>query len=126
MNPVSMIGAILVTLALVSYGIGSFALQKTKKVTRKVLVFLSTGIVLDIAATVCMIIGSQNTPFTVHGFLGYSAFLVMFIDLILVWRVKRNKGINGESGKALLLYAKLAYAWWVIAYITGSLLVMVK
>lgn len=126
MNPVSMVGAVLVTLALISYGIGSFALQKSKQVTGKVLGFLSSGIVLDIAATICMIIGSKNTPFTIHGFLGYSAFLVMFIDLVLVWRVRRNKGMNGKIGKALLLYAKLAYGWWVIAYITGSLLVMVK
>lgn len=119
-----MVGAFLVTLALLSYGIGSISLQRFKLVSKSVLWFLSIGIILDISATVCMIIGSQNTPFTIHGFLGYSAFLVMFIDLILVWKVYKKSGKDASINKRLQLYAKLAYGWWVFAYITGSLLVI--
>lgn len=122
----SMIGAFLVTFALLSYGVGSISLQRFKMVSRSVLWFLSLGILFDIAATVCMIIGSQNTPFTIHGFLGYSAFMVMLVDLILVWKESRKEGINSIINKSLHLYAKLAYGWWVIAYITGSLLVILK
>lgn len=126
MNPISMVGAFLVTLALISYGVGSFSLQRFKIIKKSALWFLSVGIVLDISATICMILGSTNSPFTVHGFLGYSALLVMAIDIILVWRVYLKNGLNAKVVKSLLLYAKLAYGWWVIAYITGSLLVMLK
>ncbi len=126
MNPISMIGAFIVTMALLSYGIGSITLQRFKMITPGVLWFLTIGIFLDISATICMIIGSQNSPFTLHGFLGYSALFVMLVDVILIWRlrVKRNK--NATVGKMLLLYSKAAYGWWVIAYITGSMLVIWK
>jgi len=126
MNPISMIGAFVVTLALISYGVGSFSLQRFKKIKKRALWFLTVGIVLDITATICMIIGSTNSPFTVHGFLGYSALLVMAIDIILVWQTYLKKGVNAKINKPLLVYAKLAYGWWVIAYITGSLLVILK
>ena len=123
MNPISMIGAFLVTFALLSYGVGSISLQRFKMVSKGVLWFLSVGILLDIIAIVCMIIGSQNTPFTIHGFFGYSALLVMFIDVIFVWKEYRKSGLNAVINKPLHVYAKLSYGWWVIAYITGSLLV---
>lgn len=126
MKLISLVGAFIVTLALFSYGTGSLMLQRFRLVSKGVLWFLSIGILLDIAATVCMIIGSQNTPFTVHGFLGYTAFLVMLIDVIWIWSVYRKKGLNAEINKKLHTYSKLAYGYWVIAYITGSLLIIIK
>ena len=126
MNPISMTGAFVVTLALLSYGIGSISLQRFKIISPGVLIFLTAGIILDISATVLMIIGSQNTPFTFHGFLGYSALLVMLTDVILIWRHYMRTGINDFVGKKLLMFSKLAYGWWVIAYITGSMLVIWK
>ena len=99
MNPISMIGAFVVTMALISYGVGSFSLQRFKKIKKTVLWFLSVGIILDIIATICMIIGSTNSPFTVHGFLGYSALLVMAIDIILVWRLYNGNGLNVKIKK---------------------------
>jgi len=126
MNTFSMIGAFVVTLALISYGVGSIFLQHYKIVRKKALWFLTIGIILDISATVCMILGSTNSPFTVHGFLGYSALLVMAFDIFLIWRHYNRNGVNVKLRKSLLAYAKLAYGWWVIAYITGSLLVILK
>ena len=126
MKTISMIGAAIVTLALISYGIGIFSEQRKKIISRKVLVFLTAGVVLDISATICMIIGSQNTPFTLHGFLGYSALLAMLTDLVLIWRSRMRNGINSPVSRKLHLYSRYAYMWWIIAYITGSLLVMLK
>ena len=126
MKPISLVGAFIITFALLSYGVGSILLQRFKMASKGVLWFLLIGLILDIIATICMIIGSQNTPFTIHGFVGYSAFLVMFIDLILVWQVYKKRGINALINKPLHLYAKLACGWWVIAYITGNLLIILK
>jgi uncharacterized repeat protein (TIGR03987 family) len=126
MNTISMIGAVVVTLALISYSIGVISEQKKHKLVKSVLLFISVGIVLDITATICMILGSTNFPFTLHGFLGYSALLAMLIDVILIWKFYNKNGSGVEVPKKLHRYTLFAYLWWVIAYITGSMLVMIK
>lgn len=124
MSSISITGAFIITLSLLSYGIGSISLQRFKMVSPGVLWFLTMGVVLDIIATLFMIVGSQNTPFTLHGFLGYSALLIMLIDVILIWRIYFNEEINAFVGKKLLLYSKIAYSWWIVAYLTGSMLII--
>ena len=47
----------------------------------------------------------------------------MTIETILAWRHRTNKG-DAEVSRGLHLYARLAYIWWVLAYITGAILVM--
>jgi len=126
MNIISMIGAVIVTLALISYSIGVISEQKKHKLVKAVLIFITVGIVLDITATICMILGSSNSPFTIHGFLGYSALLGMLIDVILIWRFYKKNGSDIEVPKQLHRYTLFAYLWWVIAYVTGSMLVMIK
>ncbi|MFC2151597.1 hypothetical protein ACFLSE_03645 [Bacteroidota bacterium] len=126
MEKISMIGAIIVTLALISYSIGVITEQKNHKVVKNVLLFITLGVILDITATTCMIIGSSNTPFTLHGFLGYSALLAMLIDAILIWKFYKKNDSNTDVPKTLHRYTLLAYLWWVVAYITGSMLVMMK
>ena len=75
-------------------------------------------------ATICMILGSRNSPFTIHGYFGYSALVVMLVELIRIWRLYNKAGMNAEVPKGLHLYSRYGYAWWVIAYITGSLIAM--
>ncbi|NOU17539.1 MAG: hypothetical protein HOO91_08275 [Bacteroidales bacterium] len=126
MKTISMIGAFIVTLALISYSIAVFNERRKKHITKKILTFLTIGILLDITATACMIIGSTKSPFTLHGSLGYSALTLMLIDTILIWRFYKNYRLNLEVPKGLHIYTSIAYSWWIIAYITGSLLVMMK
>lgn len=120
----SVIGAFIITLALLSYGIGSISVQRLKLVTPGVLIFLSLGVLLDFVAVVFMILGSYTSPFYLHGFLGYSAILTMTIDLVLIWRFYLRNGMYAKISKPLITYSKIAYGWWLIAYITGSLLVI--
>lgn len=124
MNPISLAGAFVITFSLLSYGIGSISLQRFKVVSTGVLVYLTIGIVLDLIAATLMIIGSRHTPFSLHGFLGLSAILVMFIDVVILWRYFSKKGSEATVSKPLLLYSKLAYLWWIIAYLTGSVLII--
>jgi hypothetical protein len=124
MNPLSIAGAFIITLALLSYGIGSIAVQRFKIVTPGVLIFLSLGVLLDFVAVTFMIIGSTKGVFTPHGILGYTATLTMVIDLFLIWRFYFENGFDTTIRKSLLTYSKFAYAWWVIVYITGSVLVI--
>jgi hypothetical protein len=126
MNPLSIVGAFIITFALLSYGIGSIAIQRFKIITPGVLIFLTFGVLLDIVAVTFMIIGSTKGLFTPHGILGYTAMLTMIIDLFLIWRFYLENGFDKTIHKSLLTYSKFAYAWWLIAYVTGSLLVIWK
>ena len=121
-----MIGAGIVILALLSYSLSIVTEQRTRLITPFVLRFLTTGIVLDITATAFMIAGSTNSAFTLHGILGYTSLTAMFIDTILIWRFHlKNKPVNNVP-TGLHLYSRFAYIYWVIAFITGLMLVVFR
>jgi hypothetical protein len=125
MNTISIIGSIIVTVALVFYLISIITEQIKKVITKRVLVFLTAGLVFDISATVCMIIGSTNSPFTFHGFVGYSALTVMIIENIIIWRLYLWNGFGVKVPHKIHIYSRIAIIWWAAAYITGSILAMV-
>jgi hypothetical protein len=126
MNIYSKIGATIVIFALGSYSVAILTEQQKRLVTRVVLWFLTTGIILDVIATTFMIIGSSHGAFTLHGFLGYSSLTGMLIDTVLIWRFKRNNSSGTLVPKPLHLYSLCAYLWWVAAFITGLLLVVFR
>ena len=125
MNATLMIGTRVVVFALIAYSVGIITEQRKRQISAMVLVFLTSGIILDITATLFMIIGSPNSPFTLHGFLGYSALCAMLVETFLAWRFRI---LNGTAivPRRLHLYSRYAYLWWVVAFITGSLLVIFK
>lgn len=124
MNPLSIVGAFIITLSFLAYGIGSISLLRFKLVSNLVLVFLTLGVLFDIAAVVFMILGARGTTFTWHGILGYSAFTLMLADTVWVWRTYFIKGLDAKAGTGLIRFASYAYVWWVLAYFTGSLMVL--
>jgi hypothetical protein len=126
MNIFSKIGATIVIFALASYSIAIITEQKKRLINRIVLVFLTIGVVLDIIATTFMIIGSSHGPFTLHGILGYSSLTAMLIDTILIWRFSHRNFPKTTVPKALHVYSLGAYLWWVAAFITGLLLVVLR
>ena len=123
MSPVLIAGVIIVNLALIAYSIAIITQQRKKLVNSFILTFLTTGVILDITATVCMIIGSENSFITFHGMIGYLALAVMLIDGILLWKRWLKTRTSTEVSPKLHLYSRYAYAWWVVAYITGALIV---
>jgi hypothetical protein len=123
MKVISMIGSFVVTLALASYTTGFISERKTKRVTSRVLLFYTLGITLDITATILMILGSSKGMVTLHGFIGYSSLLGMLIDTAMLWRFNRLFGPDKTISPRLDLISRITYTWWVLAYITGGLLV---
>ena len=71
-----------------------------------------------------MIIGSDKGAFTAHAILGYSATLTIIINLVLIWRNFFMYGFDSKIKKPVLLFSKIAYIYWLIAYLTGSLMVI--
>jgi hypothetical protein len=126
MNPSLMAGTRIVVLALIFYSVGILTEQRKRRITHPVLIALTIGIITDITATVLMIIGSPNSPFTLHGLLGYSALAAMLIDTISIWHFRLKKGKDIAVTKHLHLYSRYAYIWWVVAFVSGSLPVILK
>jgi len=121
-----MTGAGIVIVALLSYSLSIITEQRKKLVTPFVLKFLTIGIILDITATIFMIIGSTKSAFTLHGILGYSSLAGMLVDTILIWKFHKS-GKPGDIVPAWLhLYSRFAYAWWVVAFFTGLMLVILR
>lgn len=124
MNPISIVGAFIMTLSLLAYGIGSISIKRFKMVGSIVLIFLSMGIIFDITAIILMIIGSKGTPFTFHGFVGYLAFLVMLVDTVWAWCIYFKRGLDKAISVRYLWYSQLSYLLWILGYLTGSLIVL--
>lgn len=124
MNILLKIGTSVVFFALVFYSIGIFAEQKTQRVILPVLIFLSLGICADIFATSFMIAGSSKGFFTLHGVIGYTSLIGMLIENILIWKIRLKTGIGSVVPNGIHRYSRFAYYWWVIAFITGALLVL--
>lgn len=121
-----MIGAGIVIFALLSYSLSILTEQRKKLVTPFVLRFLTIGIILDITATTFMIIGSTKSAFSLHGILGYSSLAAMLIDTILIWRFHLATQSGTTVPVRLHLYSRFAYSWWVIAFFTGLMLVVLR
>lgn len=125
MNPISLTGAFIDTIAFLLYGIGTITIQRFKMVTPGVIWFLSLGLLLDIGATVLMIIGSPNNLFSLRGIFRYSALMAMFVLVVLIWHIYAKEKMYADIGEKQRAYLRVAISWWIIAYITGTLLVIV-
>lgn len=125
MKPVLIAGIAIVNLALISYSVAIFSQRRNKQLNSRVMTFLSLGVCLDITATICMIIGSGKF-LTLHGVIGYSSLAGMLSDTIISYiRVMKN-GLGTSISQRFNNVSLIAYVYWVMAYITGALLVMLK
>ena len=123
MKPIIIFAVTIVNLALISYTIGIVSEQRSRRVTAKTLRFLRIGVVFDIVATACMVIGSESGPFTLHGLLGFSSLTAMVVETVLAGRHRSRSG-DEVVPTWLHRYSRVAYGWWLVAYVTGAYLVM--
>src|SRR5512141_1132670 len=110
-----------VTIALILYGIGTFKEQRARRATPGVRGFLSAGLAFDVLATALMILATGAVAPTLHGWLGYAALAFMAVDVTLLWRHASREG-DAPLPAWKNLYARLAYAYWVVAYFAGAAL----
>lgn len=116
MDPISVVGALIMTLSFLAYGIGSVTLERFRIVGILVLVFFSLGFFFETSAIVLMTIGADGEIDGLHVPIGIFAFLLMLVNTIWVWGVYLKKGVDADVNKALLYYTKTAYFIWVLAY----------
>lgn len=88
--------------------------------------FIFVGLVLDVAAIICMTSVLSEISFTIHGVIGISALLVMAVDFGWLLYFYKKHGVETRISKALFWYSSVAHGWWVLAYLIGILLVILK
>jgi hypothetical protein len=118
MNTLLLTGMAVVVFALASYTTAIVTQARHHRPTLLMRGFLTAGVALDATATGFMIAGSRRIPLTFHGILGYSAFLLMATDLVLMWRRYRLHGVEPLPAR-LHSYSLAAYSWWVLAFVAG-------
>jgi len=125
MKPILILAISIVNMALFSYATAIITQSRKKQVTRTVLTFLTIGIILDITATICMII-SSGKAITPHGVIGYSALLGMLAETIISYLLVKRSWINFNLSRKYIRWSQVAFCYWVLAYITGVILVIIK
>ena len=121
MAKVTIAGIFFVFIALILYTLFIIYENRNQKTTKAVLIFITLAVIFDITATTCMMIGTTRTYFTFHGILGYIGLLLMVTDALLLWKFKLKNGTEILISKSLNSFSKIAYVWWIIAFITGVL-----
>lgn len=124
MEPVIIAGIVFVHLALLFYTVFIIKEFKIARASNSILFFLTIAVLFDLIATTCMMIGTKNTYFTFHGIIGYIGLFAMIVDASLVWKHKVVSGAEIVFSKGLNLYSKIAYVWWVVAFVTGVIVAM--
>jgi hypothetical protein len=124
MNLILSIGVSIVNIALIAYTLFFIRLIRKRQTDKMLLAFLITGVILDLSSTICMIIGSSNGPLTLHGIIGYVALLGMCIDTFIIARFVRKSGQGVTLTTNIFRVSVVFYIYWIIAYITGAILVM--
>lgn len=122
MSHVIIAGVILIHIALVLYTVFIFKEHKHKRATKGVVGFITVAVIFDISATVCMMVGTSEQYFTLHGILGYTALTVMVIDAIFIWKHKLRHGSEVLFSDTLNRNSKLGYILWLVAFFTGEML----
>jgi hypothetical protein len=126
MQPIVIAAVSIVTLALTCYTIATATHQRSHRITGVVAAFLTIGVALDVTATLCMVVAAGSLRFTAHGFLGWSALLGMAIETIIAWRHRLQYGPEVPVSAGKRLYSRIAYAYWVIAFVSGGTMVMLS
>jgi hypothetical protein len=117
-RPIILVGTISVTLALIIFTIVTIKLQKSKMLNKGILTGYSLGVILDFTALMCMSFAATHPPFTIHGIIGYSAFLLMAGGV--VWAIRTFRKGTIELPENVGQYLKYIYGYWALAYFTGA------
>jgi hypothetical protein len=126
MSYVIIAGVILIHIAFILYSVFIYKEHKYKRATKGLLAFITAAVIFDVSATVCMMVGTAEKYFSLHGILGYTALLVMVADAIFIWKHYNKFGSEVPFTKALNRNSKLGYVLWLIAFFTGEMLAVMN
>lgn len=126
MSLIILAGVILIHIAAVLYTIFIIKEWKHRRATKGVARFIAAAVIFDVLATSCMMIGTNEKYFTLHGILGYTALAIMAMDAILIWKHRSKFGHEVPFSKALHRVSLFGYCLWVLAFGTGEYLAVMN
>lgn len=118
------ISIISMVLALICYSIGVWGERISGRLMKWNLIFFWIGFAFDTTGTTMMSIMSKKFQFDIHGVTGLLAILLMIFHAVWATIVLFNK-----NEKLISKFHKLSlFVWavWLIPFITGMLLNMMK
>ena len=124
MNTPTLTEAVLVTLALLCYGIANITVQRFKLAMAMVLWLMSIALILHFSAIMLMWLVADTNAFSLHALLSFSACIALILDLINTWRIRMRKGENAILSKKFLFLSKVAFGWWIISFILAGFLII--
>jgi len=124
MDLLAVLGAFIMTLAFLSFGIGSVTLERFRIVGIAVLLFYTMGLTFEVAAIILMAQSPSGKMGSWHVLIGIIVFLLMLVNTIWVWLNYFRKGFDGKVSKRLLTYTKTTFLIWVVAYLVGIAMVI--
>ena len=110
---------VLVNLALIIYTISILNEFRRKTLFPWHVVMFSIGLICDAFGTFIMYrIGGSALPVGLHGYLGYTALLLMLINTIgSILILKKYKRLINQFYK----FSMLAWVVWIVSYVAGIL-----
>jgi len=67
---------------------------------------------------------SSGKVISFHGMIGYLSLAAMVTDTVLSWLSVNRHGLNSVLSGKFIRWSQAAFAYWVLAYITGAVIVM--
>jgi len=126
MKTIIIVGILLVNLALILYSIAIIPVIIKKTLLKFTFPAFFLGIVCDLSATICMVIGSTHTALSRHGLIGYSALAFMILDVVLLFRFKAKNVEKTTLPPRMYDFTKMVYFWWLVAYASGAFIIMFR
>ncbi len=126
MNPILLFGISVVNIALIFYTSAFIIALRKKLVSKLFFSVLLAGVFFDITATTFMIIGSSQGPLTLHGVIGYSSLGAMIIEAINYFLFVKKIGFGKNFSSKSFKVFTFIFFYWVLAYITGAILIMLR
>jgi 4-amino-4-deoxy-L-arabinose transferase-like glycosyltransferase len=126
MSAIIVTGVILIHIAAILYTIFIIKEWKYRRAAAGVTRFITAAVIFDVAATSCMMIGTTENYFTLHGILGYTALAIMATDAFLIWRHRSKNGHEVPFSKALHSMSLFGYFLWLTAFGTGEYVAIIN
>lgn len=111
-------------LALICYSIGVWGERISGRLKKSNLIFFWIGFVFDTTGTTIMSIMSEKFQFDIHGVTGLLAILLMLFHAIWATIVLVNN--NDKLISKFHKFSLVVWIIWLIPFITGMLLNMMK
>ncbi|RIJ50755.1 hypothetical protein D1614_02165 [Maribellus luteus] len=124
MDPIILVISFIMTLAFLSFGVGTVTLERFRIIGTLVLVFLSMGFLFNATALLVMILFFPSSLFSTNGLIMFSSFTIMLVDTVWAWGRYLKNGIDSRVSLALVRYTQIAFFVWVINFLWGIVLLI--